>query len=45
MVGNTDKNTRTKPKADASESKQSGYKISSAGNNINRYFTEAESST
>lgn len=45
MVGSMDKNMRTKPKAGASESKQSGYKISSAGDNIHRYFTEAESST
>ena len=45
MVGNMDKNMRTKPKAGASESKQSGYKISSAGDNIHRYFTEAEPST
>jgi len=45
MVGSMDKNMRTKPKAGASESKQFGYKMSSAGDNIHRYLTEAESST
>lgn len=45
MVGNLEKNMRSKPKAGASDSKQSGYKISSAGANIHRYFRETEPST
>lgn len=44
MVGTMDKNMRSKPKAGASDSKQSGYKISSAGANIHRYFRETEPS-
>lgn len=40
MVDSIDKNIRTKSKAGASESNQSGYKNSSAGHNIHRYFTE-----
>lgn len=40
MVDSMDKNIRTKSKAGASESNQSGYKNSSAGDNIHRYFTE-----
>ena len=45
MVSSMDKNMKTKPKAGASESKQSGYKISSDGDNIPKYFTEAVCST
>lgn len=45
MFGNMDKNMKFKPKAGASDNKQSGYKISSAGANIHRYFREIELST
>lgn len=45
MVGNIEKNMRSKAKAGASDSKQSGYKISSAGANIHWYFRETELST
>lgn len=44
-VGNMDKNMRFKPKAGASDNKQSGYKIGSVGANIHRYFRETEPST